>query len=137
MHSGRKNKLRIIITSYTSKTNCKSQYAMYLSRIGAIKLLQGGAILVHNPISPLPFGCTASIEHQSLLHSNQNHPRLNFTILPSCLPIPMIRCSVQPMPIWILSVLWAEEEPFRILVPYHRQIYNTKSNKQIKTRTKL
>ncbi|WVZ20509.1 hypothetical protein V8G54_007831 [Vigna mungo] len=104
---------------------------MYLSRIGAIKLLQGGAILVHNPIGPLPFGCTTSVEHQSLLHSNQNHPRLYFTILPGRLPIPMTSCSVQSMPIWVLSVLWTEEEPFRILVPYHRQIYKTKSNKQI------
>lgn len=92
---------------------------MDLSWVGTIKLLQSRAVLMHNPISPLSFRCTTTVEDQSLLHSNQDGPRFDFTILSSCLPIPISRCPVQSMPIWILAILWTEEEPLWILVPDH------------------
>lgn len=59
------------------------------------------------------------MKDQGLFHSNQVGSRLDFTILTGCLPIPCTCSPVQPEPIWVLLVLWTEEEPLRILCWYH------------------
>ena len=56
------------LTALPRKTEEETDRGPYL--LARLKLWLGGAVLVHNPTSALPFRGTSSVEHKGLLHAN-------------------------------------------------------------------
>lgn len=80
---------------------------------GALGLLLGQAVLVHNPAGSDAFRSLAGVENKGLLEANwaevfsSDHP-----VSPGCLPIARSGDAVGAIPIPILSVSGHIEEPF-------------------------
>lgn len=108
---------------------------MYLARVCAIKLLKRCAILMNDPIGSLPLGSSSSIEDKGLLHSNQTHfPWLNCPVFTSGLPVTSFSGTVGPMPIGILTVSRAKEEPLMVIGFNSWQAWTRQDEKQMSTK---
>ena len=85
------------LTALPRKTEKETDRGPYL--LARLKLWLGGAVLVHNPTSALPFRGTSSVEHKGLLHANHMlllllALGLDDPVLPCRLPVPSLRRPV-------------------------------------------
>lgn len=117
------------LTNWVQIKHRKAAQKPNLSRLSAVKVRTSRTVLMYNPISPLPFRSTPTVEHQSLLHPNSfcSPSRPDRPILARCFPVPVLRRPVQSLPVLILPIFWTEEEPLVIIRLYQRHIYNQTS----------
>lgn len=70
------------------------------------------AILVHYPLCPFSFGCTAYVEYKSPLCADHIVAGFYITFFPSGLPVPERSSSLTLWATWVLPSMSREEEPF-------------------------
>jgi len=69
---------------------------------------------MHDPVSLNPLWWPAFVKDKGLLHTEALGPagRNDWLVDTCCLPVCRTCCPVRSSPIRILSIPWAEEEPF-------------------------